>query len=464
MRRPAALALVVLALGAVACTKSKKGDFAEPRPSTTTTLAPVRGGTAKVGVWGAPDPAAPTLAGAAVRALVLPQLFVAMPDGTWRPSLVEPNSDRLAPDSRSASFTLRRGAKWSNGAPVTADDLRRSMDKRFVAAVDGPGGDGRITVRFTQPLPGWQRLWSGVDSVSAPGPDVWGGPFVVAGATPGLETVLRRNDSWWGAPAPYLDEVRLVLVPDSVMQRQLFEKGELDVVAPPAYTVRRSQFGTAALSAGVDAPSGWDVRLVLNPARLDEAVRRALVAAVERKLFVDTLLAGEAEPLQGWLGRDDVAWSKVLASAAGAAPLEGKTVAFTGELEEPMTLVLERAVQKRVQGAGGAVEFRNAEADRVEGWLASGDYSAAVVMAYEGPSPCWTCRWASVDEAQARAADAGDRSAASSLEVRLRDSALVLPLWRMTPFAAARPALRGVTANGYGLGPAWNAWEWSRRP
>ena len=35
-----------------------------------------RGGSVKVGVWAAPDAAASTLGGAAVRALVLPQMFV----------------------------------------------------------------------------------------------------------------------------------------------------------------------------------------------------------------------------------------------------------------------------------------------------------------------------------------------------------------------------------------------------
>lgn len=463
MRRGLALALVALVgpVVLVGCTHSSRPS-ATPATSTTTTPAkPKRGGSVRVGMWGMPDPAAPTLAGAAVRALVLPQLFVAGPDGAWKPSLVQPGSDKPAADGLSASFKLRPKAAWSNGAAITADDLRRSMDKRFVTAVDPPEADGRVTIHFTQKLPGWRRLWSGVDSVAAPAPGVWGGPFTVASTTPGLETVLRRNDSWWGAPAPSLDEVHLVLVPDSVMQRQLFQQGQLDVVSPPAYTVRRQQYG-GTTPASSSKPSGWDVRLVLNPARLDEPTRRAVVAAVERKLFVQTLLADEATLLNGWMGGDDVEWSKVVAAAADTAGVNGKTVQVTGENEEPMTTLLERAMQKRVTSAGGTLELRNAEADRVEGWLAAGDYAAAVVMSYEGPSVCWLCRWEPVDAAGARAADSGDAPAASGLEAKLRDGAYVLPLWRMAPFVAAKPGVVGVVANGYGLSPAWNAWEWSR--
>ncbi|MEO6121320.1 MAG: hypothetical protein ABIW46_08060, partial [Acidimicrobiales bacterium] len=128
---------------------------------------PVVGGAARVGVWGEPDPQAPTLGGAAVRALVLPQLFVAGPEGRWMPSLVVGGSDTTAADSRSAAFKLRAGT-WSDGTAISALDLRRTADPRFVAGVDGPAADGVVTVRFTQPLPGWRRLWSGVDSVGPP--------------------------------------------------------------------------------------------------------------------------------------------------------------------------------------------------------------------------------------------------------------------------------------------------------
>jgi hypothetical protein len=460
------LALAAAAVLDVLCTASCTHHQARPtaRPATTTTTQPKpRGGSVRVAVWEPPDPAAPTLGGAAVRALVLPQLFVAGPRGDWQPSLVAPGSDRTAPDQRSASFVLRAGARWTNGALIGGADLLRSADKRFVAGVDGPDAAGRITVRFTQALPGWRRLWSGADSISAPAPGVWGGPFTVASMTPGLETVLHRNDSWWGAPEPYLDEVRLLLVPDSVMTRQLFQQHKVDVVWPPAYTVRSQQYGVGASGGGAGGPSGWDVRLLLNPARLDVATRKAVVAIVERGLFVGTLLAGEGSVLNGWAGPQDSAWSQVGQSAGDAAALKGKTVQLTGEDEEPMTALLERALQRRAQGAGGTIELRNAEAPRVEGWVAAGDYAAAVVISYDGPTVCWTCRWSSLDAAATTAADAGDGPAASRLEAELRDQAVVLPLWRPAPFIAFAAEVHGVVGNGEALSAAWNAWEWWRQ-
>ena len=416
-----------------------------------------------MGVWGEPDPAAATLGGAAVRALVLPQLFVAGPDGRWTPSLVASGSDRLAPDRRSASFRLRDGAVWSDGSPITVDDLRRSADPRFVAGVEGPDPDGKVTVRLTQELPGWRRLWSGVDSVAPPGPGVWGGPFVVASHVPGLEVVLKANDRWVGG-RPHLDEVRLVLVPDPVVARQLLDRRRLDVVMPPAATVRTTQLRSlAGVSVDTRRVGGWWVGLLLKPDRLDRDRRAGLVAAVDRSAFVGTLLQGEASVLHGFVpppAGGAASWAGV--GPAPPAALRGVTVDLVGQREEPMTRTLQRALQKRAHPAGARLELRNAEADRAERWVAEGSYDAAVLMLHDGPEPCWTCRWAGVDEALARAADGGDRSAARALEAKLRDEALLLPLWRPVTVTAWRDGLNGVRANGYALSGAWNAWEWWR--
>jgi len=414
----------------------------------------------KLGVWGAPDPAAPTLGGAAVRALVLPQLFVAAPDGTWLPSLVQPGSDASAADNRSARFRLRPGAQWSNGTAITAADLRRSADARFVAAVNGPAADGTITVRFTQALPAWRRLWSGTDSVSAPAAGVWGGPFVVAGSTPGLETVLHRNDHWWGAPAPYLDEVRLTLVPDAVTARQLLARGDLDIVMPPAESARTKQLdGLAGVTVEGVNRGGWWVGMFLPSNRLSTSQRQALARAIDRHRFVDVLLAGEAFPLNGFAGAEDATFAR--AGAAGGWK-SGSTVTLVGEDEEPVTTQLQRVIQQRAAAAKATVELRNVDAGLAETWLADRKYDAFVVMAFDGPDPCWTCRWSDVDGRLSSTADAGDRRAMTDLEAELRDQALVVPLWRPRTVVAYRDGLHGVRANGYGLDAAWNAWEWWR--
>jgi ABC-type transport system substrate-binding protein len=398
-------------------------------PATSTTVVHPRGGSVRVAVRGDADPGAPTSAGAAVRSLVLPQLFVAAPDGTWTPSLVEPGSDRTAPGDRSATFRLRAGATWSDGTALVAADLARTADHRFVASVDGSADGRRVTVRFTQPMPNWRRLWSGVDSVAAPRPGVWGGPFVVASRTPGLETVLGRNDRWWGAPAPWLDEVRLVTVADETTARLLLARGEVDVVAPLAATNRTPQFRAmpgVRVEVGPVAPvgaGGWWFGLLVNTKRLDGGERRGLVGSFAAARFRDVLLRDEAVAPDG------------LPSLAGgdAGAIKGHDVTLTGTVEDPMTALVERSLQKRARAAGGTVELRNAEADRVDRWVASGDYDAALTWVY------------------------GDAATATTGDV------VPVALWRPVPVVAWRDgSVDGVRASAYGLSAAWNAWEWFR--
>lgn len=464
-------------LAAAGCTSGDRGGQTrgEGAASSSTSVPDARnthrprGGAARVGVWGEPDPGAPTLAGAGVRALVLPQLFVAQPNGRWVGSLVQPGSDRTAPDRRSATLSLRKGAVWSDGTPISVEDLRRSTDARFVAGIDGPDAAGVLTLRFTQPLPGWRRLWSGTDSVPPPSGGVWGGPFVVAERTPGLEVVLRRNDRWYGGEPALLDEVRLVLVPSDVIARKLFEKGSLDAVMPPAATVRTRQLESLkGVREDATAQSGWWVGLLLRGDKVPRERRQALVATVDRAAFVGTLLQQEATVLNGFGGSGDRTWAdvKVGVAVSGGTPasVKGAPIVVTGQIEEPMTPLLQRSMQKRARALGGTLELRNAEADRVERWVGDGAYEAALMMQLDGPAVCWTCRWASVDQGLAAAADAGDAAAVTALEAKLRDEALLLPLWRSRVVVAWREGLNGVKANGYALNAAWNAVEWWRQP
>lgn len=412
----------------------------------------------RVGVWAAPDPGAPGIGGAAVRALVHPQLFVARPDGRWWPSVVEPGSDRTSDDRLSASFRLRSGAVWSDGAPVGIGDLQRTRDSRFVAGVEAGASEGEIVVRFTQPLPGWRRLWSGADSISPPAAGVWGGPFSVASSVPGLETVLVRNKSWWGS-GPFLDGVTLVLVPDATTARHLLTQGELDVVMPPAATVRRPQLEAIdGVSLDVVERGGWSVSLVAEIDRMSFEKRRALLASVDRSAFVSTLLRGEATVLDGFAGPEDATWAGVR-GAGDVAGLKGSSVDLVGFAEEPMTALVHRSMQKRARAAGGTLELRLAEADRVEGWVRDRSFDAGVVPTLDPLAMCWRCRFGDLPEVAG--ADAGDPSAVAALQVRLRDEARVLPLWRSSTVVAWRSAaVGGVQANGYAASAAWNAWEW----
>lgn len=424
-----------------------------PTPPSTASDTIVTGGDVRVGMWADPDPTAPTLAGAAVRSLVLPQLFTPTPDGGWTPSLVEPGSDVLAPDQRSASFRLREGARWSDGTPITVDDLRAGADATFVAGVSDDAR-GTVTVEFNQPLPGWRRLWSGVDTVPAPVAGVYGGPWMVSDRTEGLETVLVPNPRWWGE-RPLLDSLTLVVVPDQTTLLDLFDAGELDVVAPwpaPGVVTRLGAGADAAWVAG--RPGGWQTELVANPDRLDLIARQAALGAVDPADLVGALIPAEAVvPSAGSEAPDD-------SVRPGSLRQEAE---ITAAEDVPMGATVARAIQFAVRDGGGEVpEQRVAPSDVTEAWTAEQDFDLVVETVYLGPSPCWTCRWAWTDEATARLTDGG--APVDAMEEVLRREAVRRVLWQPVPLLAWNSAVHGPAVNGFAVTPAWNSQTWWKEP
>lgn len=455
---PAVLAAMV---ALVACFGGGRPDGGPP--ATPAEKAPAegrpQGGVVRVGTWMRPEHDQPTSGGAAVRSLVHPQLHTVGPDGSWEPSAIDGGSVERAADGLSVSFRFRPDAVWSTGAPLGADDLRRAYDTAAVAGIDGPDDDGRVTVRFTSALQQWQRLWSFDDTIAPPAVGVWGGPWQVAAMTPGLETVLVPNPRWWGTPA-VLDELRLVVVPDSTTALQLLEDGELDVVSPPPAT------GRSAVVAAIDGVrsqtatvGGWWFGLHTDPASIDGTARRALFAAVPRIAFTTALLRGEAEVLDGFGEATPGPWARP--DPASAVPAGRAEIQVLSREEEPMVGVLARAISRRALDAGWRPEVVAMEADEAEARFRERRYQAAAMGVLDPPTVCWRCRWGWFDDGLAAAADAGDAAAATTLQLRLRDEAIVMPLWRPAVVVAWRTAaVRGVRVNGYAHSPAWNAQEW----
>ena len=410
----------------------------------------IRQGTVRVGIWLEADPFAAHIGGDIVRSLIEPQLFTARPDGGWAPRLVEPGSVEESADLTEVSFRLRDGAAWSDGTPIGVEDLRRTADRRFVERVSVSGEV--ITVRLVQPMPGWRRLWSGIDSVAAPEAGVVGGPFVVSETVPGLETVLVPNDSWWGVEAgegPWLEELRFVVVPDQTTMLQLFERGELDVVAPWAVPGLRSWIclDNPECSFAVDGGGGWQTMVLLDTESLGRDTRRSVLAGFAPEEFVGALLKGEATAVS-FDGLEERPVSAL-----------GRQISLSLAEDIPMIGAMARSVQIKADDGGGVVpELRVGPSHLVAEWAAQDDFEVLVAEAYLGPSPCWSCLFGELVPGEASLADAGDPA---PLMGRLATDAIARPLWIGDRLVAWRDGVEGVEANGWALFGTWNAWQWS---
>ena len=458
------------------------------------------------------DPKSRTAAGEAVLGVVLPQLFRVDPAGRDVGWLADDASVQVAPDGRSASFALHEGARWSDGQPITVDDVRFTWDTVRSTAWPGPragydrlsaveGQGSSVTFRFDGPFPGWRRLFSGADFVLPAhrltgknlkaewkaGPDLAGGPFRLGAVTPGLSVRLDRNGAWWGpmAKAAALD---VQVVPDVRTMEQLLGRGDLDVAWPPVTTNRIGRFrALPGVEVSVADPGGTLESMVANTTTVPPDRRSIYLALPNRDRFVDVLLAGEADravslappvaagggaPVPGTGGAAEAAWPVAAGQPAGSRLNGSPSVTLVSADEDQLSDLVGRVLQTSAKAAGGNVELKSDESTTVDAtWLPAGRFDLALDRTTAWPEPCWSCWFADAGTgrgnvtrtkaltALAAAADT-DPTASPALEARVKADALLLPLWRPRAVLAGR-GVTGLTANSWSLGPFWSAEAWA---
>ena len=507
--------VVALAVWVGACTSGDSTSHRAGNGGTTTTAAPpgspgVAAGTIRLGVPEEPatlnpfDPRSRTAAGEALLGTVLPQLFRVDPAGRAVGWLADDASVRAAADGSSVTFSLRSGARWSDGAPITIDDLRFTLETIRSAAWPGPragydrltavdGQAAAVTFRFDGPFPGWRRLFSGADFLLPAhrlagkdprlewrqGPDLSGGPFRLGAVTPGLSVVLERNDIWWGGQAK-AEAIQVLVVPDVRTMEQLLGRRELDVAWPPVTTNRIGRFrALPGVDVSVAEPGGALEALVANSATLPPERRLGYLGLANRDRFVDVLLPGEvdravslngptAPPAQG----PATTWA-----VSGLEPVGGQlrgAVAATlvSADEDQLSPLVGRVLQQGAKAAGATVELKSDESTTVDAtWLPDGRFDLALTRTVDWPEPCWACSFAEASTGRGnvtRAKDltplavAADRdpAGASALEAKVKADGLMLPLWRPRAVLAGRN-VTGLVANSWSIGPFWAAESWT---
>ncbi len=179
-----------------------------------------------------------------------------MPGQRMAPSLAE--SWTATPDGLVYEFTLRRGAKFHSGDPVTAEDVKFSFEryrgaaasilKQKVAAVEVVDPQ-RVRFRLKQPWPdfmtfygtpatgaGWIVPKKYVEKVGDEGfkkAPIGAGPYRFASFTPGVELVLEANEQYW-RKVPTVKTLRFRVIPDEATRLAALKRGEVDI----AYSIR----------------------------------------------------------------------------------------------------------------------------------------------------------------------------------------------------------------------------------
>ena len=247
-----------------------------------------------------------------------------MPEGMYTPCLAE--SYTASKDGLTYEFVLRKGAKFHNGEPVTAADVKFSFDRykgsgaktlkekvREVQIVD----PGRIRFHLKGPWPDFMAFYGQTATgagwivpkayVEKVGEDAFkkapigAGPYKFVSFKPGIELVLEAFEGYW-RKVPNVKRLILRSLPQETTRAAALKNGEVDIAylltGPVAEDIRRTpgfKLVSRAVAPSVfwlDLPDQWDPKSPWADAR----VRKAASLAIDRQAINQAETLGFSKP------------------------------------------------------------------------------------------------------------------------------------------------------------------------
>ena len=326
------------------------------------------------------------------------------PDGTLYYDYYEIEGElaeswEVSDGGKTITFKLRPDATFHDGSPVTAEDVKWSLDR----VVSIPIGRSQFatgsmtspdqftvvdahTIRITTPQPDRFTLPnlagtypaifnSKVVKAQAGAADPWGtewlrtnvaggGPFRLEAHTPGQSVTLARFDPWKNGMLPGFRRVLWQVVPNAQTRRASLERGDADIVQdlPPQDVVSMAQAGRVRV---VGVPMAGAFQFIgMNGAMApfdNVKVRQAVAYALPYQQMFEAALFRRGRPLFGGtpgtpestefpqpLGYDtDPAKARALLAEAGFP--NGFETTFSFELSlapvaEPLSLLVQEAL------------------------------------------------------------------------------------------------------------------------
>ncbi|HVX75267.1 MAG TPA: ABC transporter substrate-binding protein [Bradyrhizobium sp.] len=325
-----------------------------------------------------------------------------LPDGTlsydrdkFKPELAE---DMNVGDM-SVTFKLKKKAKFQDGSPVTANDVKWSLDRSVSVGgfptVQMKAGsltnkeqfvvvdDHTVRIDFVKKdrltIPDLAVIVPSVYNSAllkkhATDKDPWAldytksntagsGAYKVTSWKPGVEVVYERNDDWVGGKLPQLKKVIWRTIPSQGNRRALMERGDADISFDAA-SKDASEMKKEGRLVIISNPIGngmYSVELnVKNPPFNNEKVRQAIAYALPYRKIMDAAMFDLANPLFGgpsnnvtditWPAKTgyvtDMAKAKALMAESGVSGID-TTISFdlgAGDVCEPISELVQESL------------------------------------------------------------------------------------------------------------------------
>jgi len=285
-------------------------------------------------------------------------LVKSMPGNALAPSLAE--SWTVSPDYLVYEFVLRKGVKFHNGEPFNAETVKFSFERsaapastnkdkslfQSIAQITTPGDD-TVVINMKNPEPNLpfllgQASASIVEPKSAPTDatvPVGTGPYVLAAWAKGSSITLTKWPGYRNAATIHLTKVLIRFISDPSAQVASLLSGDVDAFPRVAAARSLAQFKADPRFAVQIGGSRAKTIVAINNKKKpfdDVRVRRAILAAIDRKAMIEGAADGFGVPIgsfytPGSLGYIDTTdinpfdvekAKKLLAEASVTTPLE----------------------------------------------------------------------------------------------------------------------------------------------
>jgi peptide/nickel transport system substrate-binding protein len=325
----------------------------------------------------------------------------------------------------SVTFKLKKNAKFHDGAPVTAKDVKWSLDRAvsvggFPTFQMSAGSltkpeqfvivdDNTVRVDFAKKdrltIPDLAVIVpcvvnSELVKRNASEKDPWGleytkqqtagsGAYKVTKWTAGTEVILERNDGWVSGPLPKIKRVIWRMVPQAGNRRALLERGDADISYELPYKDFQ-ELKTAGKLNIVSLPFSNGIQYigmnVTKPPFDNPKVRQAVAYAIPYQKIMDVVLFGLANPMFGAPADKvtEVAWpqptkystdmakAKALLTEAGYADGFETTISFDlgfAGVNEPLCVLVQESLAQigikttinKIPGANWRTELNKKE-------------------------------------------------------------------------------------------------------
>jgi peptide/nickel transport system substrate-binding protein len=242
----------------------------------------------------------------------------------------------VAEDGLRYWFKLREGVKWHDGEDFTAEDVAFSIlalkehhprGRATFASVEQANvlAPNEVELILSKPAP---FLLSAIASFEAPivpkhlyegtnipenphnAAPIGTGPYKFVEWVRGSHALFTRNENYWGAPKPHLDQIIFRFIIDPAAAVAAIETGEVQVSTTniPLTDVERLKANPNLVVDTRPAPYSPSIARaefnLENPYLADIKVRHAIAHAVDKDFIVNTIYLGYATRLDGPVSPD----------------------------------------------------------------------------------------------------------------------------------------------------------------